>query len=216
MTVIIIYYLFWIGLMLFIQTRYPSIAHHLPLGGISDLMADDLESLEPVYTSVGRSLLDSAGPVRLAIASFSAAVLIVPVSWVYFMTSRAGKMDQAIDTLARARPPQPRAHPAPRLAQVELAGGERLRAQVEGAAGAVDPQRALVFAHLQRHRSQDVLVAEGLDQAGESDERVLAHRIRNSLVRKKSDTMTEIDETTTVFVVALPTPSAPPLAVRPL
>lgn len=95
MTVIIIYYLFWVGLVLFVQSKYPSIAHHLPLGGIDDLVSDDLESLEPVYTSVGRSLLDPAGPVRLAIASFSAAVLIVPVSWVYFMTSRAGKMDQA-------------------------------------------------------------------------------------------------------------------------
>ena len=95
MTVIVLYYLFWVGLVLFIQSRYPSIAHHLPLGGISDLMTENLESLEPVYTSVGRSLLDPAGPVRLAIASFSAAVLIIPVSWVYFMTSRAGKMDQA-------------------------------------------------------------------------------------------------------------------------
>lgn len=95
MTVIVLYYLFWIGLVLIIQARYPSIAHHLPLGGINDLMSDNLESLEPVYTSIGRSLLDPAGPIRLAIASFSAAILIVPVSWVYFMTSRAGKMDQA-------------------------------------------------------------------------------------------------------------------------
>ena len=95
MTVIVLYYLFWIGIVLFLQARYPSIAHYLPLGGIEDLMSDNLESLEPVYTSIGRSLLDPAGPVRLAIASFSAAILIVPVSWVYFMTSRTGKMDQA-------------------------------------------------------------------------------------------------------------------------
>ena len=95
MTIIVIYYLFWIGIVLFVQSRYPSIANYLPLGGIEDLMGDNLESLEPVYTSIGRSLLDPAGPIRLAIASFSAVILIIPVSWVYFMTSRAGKMDQA-------------------------------------------------------------------------------------------------------------------------
>ena len=95
MTIIVLYYLFWIGLTVFVQVRYPSIAHYLPLGGIDELMSDNLDSLEPVYTSIGRSLLDPAGPIRLAIASFSAAILIVPVSWVYFMTSRAGKMDQA-------------------------------------------------------------------------------------------------------------------------
>ena len=95
MTIIIIYYLFWVALALVLQTQYPSIAHYLPLGGIEDLMSDSLDSLEPVYTSIGPSLLDTAGPIRLAIASFSAVILIIPVSWVYFMTSRAGKMDQA-------------------------------------------------------------------------------------------------------------------------
>ena len=95
MTVIILYYLFWIALALFVQTRYPTIANYLPLGGISDLMSDSLDSLEPVYTSIGPSLLEPAGPIRLAIASFSAVILIIPVSWVYFMTSRSAKMDQA-------------------------------------------------------------------------------------------------------------------------
>ena len=95
MTVILVYYSLWIALALFVQSRYPSIAHYLPFGGIDDLMSDSLDSLEPVYTSIGRTLLDPAGPVRLAIASFSAVVLIIPVSWVYFMTSRSAKMDQA-------------------------------------------------------------------------------------------------------------------------
>ncbi len=95
MTVIILYYLFWIAIALFVHTRYPTIANYLPLGGISDLMSDSLDSLEPVYTSIGPSLLEPAGPIRLAIASFSAVILIIPVSWVYFMTSRSAKMDQA-------------------------------------------------------------------------------------------------------------------------
>ena len=72
---------------------------------------------------------------------------------------------------------------------------------------------------LQVHATEHLLVAERLVQVDVANERFGRHRhstMMNSLVRKKSDTMTEIDETTTVFVVALPTPSAPPLALRPL
>ena len=38
----------------------------------------------------------------------------------------------------------------------------------------------------------------------------------NNLVKKKSDTSTLIDVATTAEVVASPTPSAPPVAPRPL
>jgi hypothetical protein len=40
-------------------------------------------------------VLSPYGPVRLAFASFGAAVLIVPVSWVYFITSRDKDVDQS-------------------------------------------------------------------------------------------------------------------------
>ncbi len=38
----------------------------------------------------------------------------------------------------------------------------------------------------------------------------------NNFVKKKSETITEIDDITTVLVVAFPTPSAPPEALMPL
>jgi hypothetical protein len=53
------------------------------------------DTFEPVYEDVGDTVLSPYGPLRLAFASFGAAVLIVPVSWVYFITSRDKDVDQS-------------------------------------------------------------------------------------------------------------------------
>jgi hypothetical protein len=95
LTLILMYYAFWAALVVFLQQRYPGLGQHLPLGGISDLAESNLDSFEPVYTSVERTLLTPAGPLRLLLASVGAAILTVPVSWAYFISSRSRRIDQS-------------------------------------------------------------------------------------------------------------------------
>ena len=95
LTLILMYYGFWVGVTMFLVTRYPAIAEYLPLGGIGDLAASNIDLFEPVYTSVERTLFSTVGPVRLLLASIRALVLTIPISWVYFITSRARRIDQS-------------------------------------------------------------------------------------------------------------------------
>ena len=95
-TLILMYYGFWVGLAYFLATRYPGITEYLPIGGIDDLPgANGMESFEPVYTSVERNLLTGVAPIRLLFAGIGATLLAVPVSWAYFITSRARRIDQS-------------------------------------------------------------------------------------------------------------------------
>ncbi len=94
-TIIVAYYALWVVLSLMVVDRYPQYMDYLPFGGVSALASSDLTSFEPVYSSVEDTILGAEGPIQLALAIFGSLVLIVPVSWVYFITSRAGKMDQA-------------------------------------------------------------------------------------------------------------------------
>lgn len=100
LSLILAYYGLWFGIVMFLVSRYPALEEYLPLGGISDLAASNLaasspETFEPIYTRVERTLLSPTGPVRLLMASIGSLILTVPVSWVYFITSRARRIDQS-------------------------------------------------------------------------------------------------------------------------
>ncbi len=95
LTLILIYYGFWVGLSLFLVARYPGLGEYLPIGGIDDLPGANIDSFEPVYTSVERNLLTGRAPIRLMFASIGAMILTVPISWAYFITSRTRRIDQS-------------------------------------------------------------------------------------------------------------------------
>lgn len=95
LTLILIYYGFWAGIAVFLVTRYPGLGEYLPIGGIDDLPGANIDSFEPVYTSVERNLLTGIAPIRLMLASVGAMILTVPVSWAYFITSRVRRIDQS-------------------------------------------------------------------------------------------------------------------------
>ena len=96
LTLILMYYAFWAGIALLLVSRYPGLTEYLPLGGVADLAAsNNAESFEPVYTSVERTVLAATGPLRLFLASVGALILTVPISWVYFITSRSRRIDQS-------------------------------------------------------------------------------------------------------------------------
>jgi hypothetical protein len=94
-TLITLYYLFWGGVMAFLLIRFPGIRDFFPVGGLGDLAARVGDTFEPVSANIEDSVLSPYGPIRLAFASAGAAVLIVPVSWVYFITSRSKDVDQS-------------------------------------------------------------------------------------------------------------------------
>ena len=91
---ITLYYLFWVGLAMFLLSRFPALRDVFPLGGIPDVDSGD-DTFEPVYSGAEETILAAGGPARLAIASLGAGILIVPVSWVYFITSRDKEIDQS-------------------------------------------------------------------------------------------------------------------------
>ena len=95
MTLITLYYAFWVGLMAFLLYRYPRIGDFFPVGGLGDLAGRADVGFEPIYSSVEDTVWAPFGPIKLACASLGAAILIVPVSWAYFTPSRTKEVDQS-------------------------------------------------------------------------------------------------------------------------
>lgn len=95
LTLVVMYYAFWSGLTWLLLTRYPGLREYIPLGGISYLASIDVRSFEPIYSSVEDTVLAPHGPLQLAFASVGALILTVPVTWAYFITSRARRIDQS-------------------------------------------------------------------------------------------------------------------------
>lgn len=94
-TVIALYYAFWAILVVFLLVRFPAIRDFFPVGGLGELAGRVDEPFTPVYPTVEKMVLSPHGPLRLAFASIGAGILIVPVSWVYFITSRTREVDQS-------------------------------------------------------------------------------------------------------------------------
>ena len=95
LTIILIYYALWVALVIYAMRRYAALAEYLPFGGVDDLQASNLDTFEPVYTRVERTLFSPSSPIRLLFATIGALVVTVPISWTYFITSRARRIDQS-------------------------------------------------------------------------------------------------------------------------
>ena len=95
LALIAVYYGFWMGLLLFLLDQYPGLNQFFPIGGVDYLASMDVETFEPVYSSVRDTVFSKHGPLRLALASIGAIVLTIPVTWVYFISSRAARIDQS-------------------------------------------------------------------------------------------------------------------------
>lgn len=95
LTIIIAYYAFWTGLTVFVMIRFPELRSLLPIGGVQDLATSNVDGFEPVYSHVERSILSANGPLQLLLASVGALIYAVPISWVYFITSRQSRIGQS-------------------------------------------------------------------------------------------------------------------------
>ena len=95
LSIILGYYAAIVGIVVFLLYRFPGLEQYFPVGGVEDLAASNTDSFEPVYTSVERTILSPIGPIRLMFSCLGSVLLTVPVSWVYFMTSREKRIDQS-------------------------------------------------------------------------------------------------------------------------
>lgn len=95
LTLIVLYYGFWVGTIWYLLSRYPALNQYFPIGGIEFLAQSNVDSFEPIYSSVEETVRSPHGAFKLAIASVGALVLTIPVTWAYFITSRVRRIDQS-------------------------------------------------------------------------------------------------------------------------
>ncbi|MEO0422718.1 MAG: DUF4956 domain-containing protein [Pseudomonadota bacterium] len=76
-------------------THRPDWAPWLPFGGLDALAASGANSFEVVTSNVASGLARGFDAVRLAVAIAGATLVMLPVSWVYLMTTKPKKLDQS-------------------------------------------------------------------------------------------------------------------------
>ncbi|MBT8132164.1 MAG: hypothetical protein KJO35_07835 [Gammaproteobacteria bacterium] len=85
-SIISAYYLVVIAGALWAIETYPVVKEFSPIGGIEFLDDQNPDQFEPVITEEDRAVYNHLGPIRLAVAMVGTAILMVPISWVYFIT----------------------------------------------------------------------------------------------------------------------------------
>ncbi len=80
-------------LLFYLVARYvPGLSEYLPFGGIEELAREDASSFEIVTSAATAPTFDA---VRLAIATIGTMLLMPPISWVYFITTRTRRVDRS-------------------------------------------------------------------------------------------------------------------------
>lgn len=92
--VITAYYALVVGGVAALADAYPNLAPYLPIGGIMDLIERGDASFEPVEI-VHTAVLQAPHMPRLAFAMLGAIILMVPISWVYFITTQRRNVDRS-------------------------------------------------------------------------------------------------------------------------
>ena len=75
--------------------QQPEWASMLPFGGIDHLADAGADSFEVVTSVVEAGIMEGFDSTRLALAMLGAVLLMIPVSWVYFITTRTRRLDQS-------------------------------------------------------------------------------------------------------------------------
>jgi hypothetical protein len=88
------YYTFLLFLVWY-ATHQPAWREWLPFGGLDRLAATGADSLEVVTSAVQAGLVRPFDAIRLAVAMAGSTLVMIPVSWVYFITTRTKRIDQS-------------------------------------------------------------------------------------------------------------------------
>ncbi len=92
--VITLYYVAFIAGFFLLARFFPEIRQFLPLDGLRALLDAGADQFELVRTPA-RDLMDPLDSIRLLIAIAGTVILMLPVSWVYFITSRTSMVEPA-------------------------------------------------------------------------------------------------------------------------
>jgi hypothetical protein len=84
---ITLYYAGAATLFAWLLYRVPALHDYLPFGGIDGLL-DGPDTFEPVRSAADTPTVTPHTMIRLAIGIIGTGVLMIPVSWVYFITTR--------------------------------------------------------------------------------------------------------------------------------
>ena len=90
--VITLYYVVFIGGYFVVSGNIAD--EYLPVGGIEELMERGGAAFEPVEI-VRTAIVEAPHVPRLALAMVGALVLMVPISWVYFITTQLKRIDRS-------------------------------------------------------------------------------------------------------------------------
>ncbi len=88
------YYLVVIGGFLLLSREVPEVRSFLPVGGLEDLLERADDTFEPVSSGdFSEEPWIGIDSIELALAMVGVGILMVPISWVYFMTTRDRDID---------------------------------------------------------------------------------------------------------------------------
>ena len=88
------YYLLLWGLVELFIWLFPSYAFYLPFGGIENLV-DSSSDEEILQTFVTPLAVENIEALTLGISIVGAVAIMIPVSWVYFITTRSKQIDRS-------------------------------------------------------------------------------------------------------------------------
>ncbi len=89
------YFALLVLLIVGVANLFPSYAPLLPFGGVEELLTDMPSDDEVVATFVERPEIISRNAFTLGAAILGAVLLMVPISWVYFITTRSKQINRS-------------------------------------------------------------------------------------------------------------------------
>jgi len=93
--ILVPYFALLAGAVWGLRTAFPKLVGHLPFGGIKALGDDEFENIEVIETFAQPIIRGDIEAVTLGFAILGAVALMLPISWVYFLTTRAKSVDQS-------------------------------------------------------------------------------------------------------------------------
>jgi len=91
--VVTVFYAAVVATYYLIVRTFPGLEPYLPVGGLVDLMNEGADGFEQLL--VGAPTREKVYALKLALAIFATGALMVPVSWVYFITTPRKRVDRS-------------------------------------------------------------------------------------------------------------------------
>ena len=90
---IAVYYALVLILFYGSQQLFPGLKQYMPVGGLEEILTQAQGSLEVIASSIQPQYRDDA--IRLAFGIVGSVLLMLPISWVYFITTRTKRVDRS-------------------------------------------------------------------------------------------------------------------------